>query len=445
MNITIERMTNGPKHHLFGFHDLIISNKADTKYLCLEVDTINRPPLPDEKFGVGYVENGEFVRVGETTALNYPQGARQQWVADTNLFTVNNRVGDVWGTNLYDAETNKLLDSFPATTHMLSKDGRYAYGLDYARLYRLGGYGYTGIADLYEHDPAPSDAGITVMNMQTKEVKLLVSVRQVAECGTNGKISTIGHHYLTHLCVNPDSTRIAFLHRYPLPDGGECTRLMTIGTDGSDLRCIAQGFLSHFDWKDNNHVYIYGRANSAIESLRNNPILTNPIVSVPLKIAKKAVRLVIGKNRSMLASSNSFMMITDSDTPIIQPFAQGVIVSDGHPMTNPSFKNWCVNDTYPNSEGIRDLMLYNFESNDRIDLGHFRMIGERPDMSLEKDFFKGTDMFRIGDKEEHAFTRSGLHCDLHPRWNSTGEKIFFDSIHEGSRQLYSVNVKKFLR
>lgn len=445
MNITIERMTNGPKHHLFGFHDLIISNKADTKYLCLEVDTINRPPLPDEKFGVGYVENGEFVRVGETTALNYPQGARQQWVADTNLFTVNNRVGDVWGTDLYDASTNTLVESFPATTHMLSKDGRYAYGLDYARLYRLGGYGYTGIADLYEHDPAPSDAGITVMNMQTKEVKLLVSVRQVAECGTNGRISTIGHHYLTHLCVSPDSTRIAFLHRYPLPDGGECTRLMTIGTDGSGLRCIAQGFLSHFDWKDNNHVYIYGRANSAIESLRNNPIFTNPIVSVPLKIAKKAVRLVIGKNRSMLASSNSFMMITDSDTPIIQQFAQGVIVSDGHPMTNPYYKNWCVNDTYPNSEGIRDLMLYNFESNNRIDLGHFRMIDERPDMILENDFFKGTDMFRIGDKEEHAFTRSGLHCDLHPRWNSTGEKIFFDSIHEGSRQLYSVNVKELLK
>ena len=77
MNITkeqlrVERLTNGPKHHLFGFHDLIISNKADTKYLCLEVDTMNRPPLPGELFGVGYVKDGVFVKVGETTALNYP-------------------------------------------------------------------------------------------------------------------------------------------------------------------------------------------------------------------------------------------------------------------------------------------------------------------------------------------------------------------------------------
>lgn len=78
--ITTERVTNGPKHHLFGFHDLLISNKAGNKYLCLEVDIINRPPLPDEKYGVGYVENGQFVKVGDTTALNYPQGARRQWV-----------------------------------------------------------------------------------------------------------------------------------------------------------------------------------------------------------------------------------------------------------------------------------------------------------------------------------------------------------------------------
>ena len=95
--IKVERLTNGPKHHLFGFHDLLISNQSDTKYLCLEIDTINRPPLPGEVFGVGYVENERFLKIGETTALNYPQGARQQWISGTDYFTVNNRVGDVWG------------------------------------------------------------------------------------------------------------------------------------------------------------------------------------------------------------------------------------------------------------------------------------------------------------------------------------------------------------
>ena len=108
----IEQLTNGPKHHLFGFHDLLTTNGAGDKYLSLEVDTMNRPPLPGELFGVGYVKDGLYVRIGETTALNYPQGARQQWVGETELFTVNNRVDDVWGTDLYDASTNKLVDRF---------------------------------------------------------------------------------------------------------------------------------------------------------------------------------------------------------------------------------------------------------------------------------------------------------------------------------------------
>ena len=102
MNLEIQKLTNGPKHHLFGFHDLLITNHAGDKLLSLEVDTINRPPLPGELFGVGYVKDGQFIKVGDTTALNYPQGARQQWVSDSELFTVNNRVGNVWGTDLYD-------------------------------------------------------------------------------------------------------------------------------------------------------------------------------------------------------------------------------------------------------------------------------------------------------------------------------------------------------
>lgn len=441
IEVNIERITEGPKHHFFGFHDLLISNKEDTKCLCLEADTINRPPLPGEIFAVGYVEDENFIKVGNTIAVNYPQGARQQWVADTNLFTVNNRVGNVWGTDLYDATTNSLLDRFEATTHMLSKDGKVAYGLDYARLYRLGGYGYAGLDDINADISVPTNAGITVMNLETKEVKLLVSVRQVAEFGNNGKVSTIGHHYLTHLCVSPNSSRIAFLHRYPLADGGECTRLMTIGSDGSDLRCLAQGFLSHFDWKDDRHIYIFGRANSSLESFRNSPILANPLVAASVKLAKETIKLLIGKNKSIVASSNSFMMIEDKDNAEAIPFAKDVIPVDGHPMTNPIYKDWCINDTYPNGDGYRDLMLYHFLRDTRINLGSFRMIMDRPDLTLKEDFFKGVDLSHLPDEEEYAFTRSGLHCDLHPRWNSKGYKVFFDSIHEGTRQLYCVDLK----
>lgn len=104
----IIRATNGPKHHLFGFHDLVAFNQTGEKLLSLEADVINRPPLPGEQFGVGYVlwEKQEFVKLGETCAMNYPQGARQQWIDNTH-FIVNNRVGDHWGADIYNVESGK--------------------------------------------------------------------------------------------------------------------------------------------------------------------------------------------------------------------------------------------------------------------------------------------------------------------------------------------------
>lgn len=437
--IKIKRLTNGPKHHLFGFHDLLITNGTGDKCLSLEVDIMNRPPLPGELFGIGYVKDGQYVKVGETTALNYPQGARQQWVSDTEFFTVNNRVGDVWGTDLYDASTNQLVERFEATTHMLSKDGRYAYGLDYARLFRLGGYGYSGIADKGAAVALPADSGISKMDMQTKKVEVLVSVSQVAEYGS-GSILGVSHHYLTHLCLNPSCTRVAFLHRYFMADGGLMTRLMTIGTDGTGLRCLAQGFLSHYDWKDDKTIYIFGRANSSLDALRNNPLLSNPLMVGPMKIAKKVAKFILhrGNGGGKANVGKYFMMITDTEQPIITPFAQEVITEDGHPMTNPINNDWCINDTYPNKDGIRTLMLYNFVTNQRIDLGTFKRLMDRPDMTLAEKYFTGVDSKILSSisQEELAFTRSGLHCDLHPRWSRNGQQAVFDSIHEGTRQIY---------
>lgn len=445
INKHIERLTNGPKHHLFGFHDLKISNKAEDKYLALEAKIINRPPIKDELFSVGYVKNGSFKRIGETTAFNYPQGARQQWLAETEMFTVNNRIGNKWGTDLYDTRANRLLERYEAPTHMLTNNGKYSLGLDYARLHRLGGYGYTGLIDKNANEAFPSNSGITIMDMQTKEIKILVSVKQVAEFGVSS-VCNKTHHYLTHLCLNPSSTRVAFLHRYFLPDGGLMTRLMTIGIDGNNLRCLGQGFLSHYDWKDDNHIYIYGRTGSSLDMIRNNIIMQNPIIKNSLRLTKKFIKMIIGKNKDIVGGM-SFLMISDSDEIQIKPFATDIIPYDGHPMTHPIYKDWCVCDTYPDSNGYRDLFLYNFLKDTRLNIGRFRKRYEEPDMTEKDLFLIGIDqnILKMISLETIAFTRSGLHCDLHPRWSGCGKWAVFDSIHEGTRQIYRVNVEDLIK
>jgi dipeptidyl aminopeptidase/acylaminoacyl peptidase len=36
--------------------------------------------------------------------------------------------------------------------------------------------------------------------------------------------------------------------------------------------------------------------------------------------------------------------------------------------------------------------------------------------------------------------RGDIRCDLHPRWSPDGSTVSFDSVHEGDRQIYLVDV-----
>lgn len=434
------RLTSGPKHHLFGFHDLVATNECEDKCLSLEVEVFNRPPLPGEKIGVGYVdmESKTFVEVGQTNAFNYPQGARQQWI-DNSHFIVNNQVGDHWGADIYDVNAKVKVKSLDYTCHCLSLDKKMAYGINYARLHRLGGYGYIGLEDVSAKEETPSNDGIFVTDIESNQTSLVVSIEQVANCQPETSAHNGFHHYLTHLVLSPDGKRIAFLHRFFLADGGIRTRLMTVGVDGTELRCLACGFLSHFDWRDNNSLFIWGRSGSSIDAMRSNPILQNPIVKPFLGIAKSIVKKLLKKNKGV---SMNFLMVEDASPNKVYPFAQGVMTCDGHPMCNPSDRDLCVCDNYPDEKRERTLFLYRFSTNERIDLGKFRMSDEQPDTALFAEYSKGVDkeIMKMFSPSLFSFTRSGLHCDLHPRWSADGKYAIFDSIHEGTRQIYACKV-----
>ena len=90
------------------------------------------------------------------------------------------------------------------------------------------------------------------------------------------------------------------------------------------------------------------------------------------------------------------------------------LTGDGHPSYNPN--NKCVvTDSYPDRARIQYLyMMQNEKSNPEV---------------IAKVFSP----FKYDND-----TR----CDLHPRWNHSGDKICFDSVFEGHRGMYEVTVEK---
>lgn len=83
---------------------------------------------------------------------------------------------------------------------------------------------------------------------------------------------------------------------------------------------------------------------------------------------------------------------------------------DGHPHVHGSK---IIFDTYPDKARMKSLYMYDYKTKELERLGEF---------SESFDFYGET------------------RCDLHPRFSFDGKKVFFDSVHEGRRGLYMMEV-----
>jgi len=445
--VNVIRVTSGPKHHFFGFHDLEISSKKSGYLLSLAVDRIDRPPRATDEVEVCVhrsLEDGVGEVAFKTRAYNFPQGARQQWIGDADVFLANFVTDDgTPQTMIYDVDGCAICDIFKFSTYCVDRAGLRSFTIDFGRLHRLGGYGHSGARELTPDDAAPSSNGIFINDLRDGRSELLIGIQEIAEL-SRLNTSTSFHHYLTHLRLSPSGRRIAFLHRYRFADGGENTRLVTIGADGRGMRVLAGGFLSHFDWIDDERLIIWGRKDSALTAVRRSGLLQNPLARAAISTIKAPVRSVLRRSGAI---SEGYLVVVDREEPEIAALARNQLEADGHPMVNPRDRRWMVCDTYPDQEGYRDLFLFRFDTYQRVEIGRFRMIDDLPknEVITETAELVRTTITVQFSPVQYAFTRSGLHCDLHPRWFSDGRWVAFDSIHEGDRQLYCVDVSSIVR
>ena len=119
---------------------------------------------------------------------------------------------------------------------------------------------------------------------------------------------------------------------------------------------------------------------------------------------------------SSVLGDMQFLEFTDGRRDF-RPFGEGLLPRDGHASFSPDGR-WVVCDTSPQGpERLAELMLYDTIEHKKHTLGKY-----------------------------HAALQStgDIRCDLHPRWSPDGRCVTFDSVHEGHRQIYLIDVSEIV-
>jgi len=393
--VPVRALTKGPSFHWFGYYDKLNFDPTNRLVLFNQVDFEGRTPRPDDRIRVGMIdiEDGDrWTELGKSDAWGWQQGCMLQWLPKRESEVIwNDRESGRFVSHIRDVATGET-QTLPRPVYAVSPDGTWAITADFARIQNLRpGYGYQGVADPFRDQRCPEKSGVWRLDLVTGESRLILSLAQLAEIPYRGAALTNKWNYVNHLLVNPDGTRIVFLHRWrdKGPDdagfavnNGFVTRMITANPDGSDLHILdPSGYTSHFIWRDPNHICAWTRPegkDAAFYLFRD----------------RSEEFAVVGREKMPLNGHNTYL-----------PAGEG--------------REWILNDTYPRGEDRQQTVyLYHVPTDKRVDLGHFH----------SPDRYKGE-----------------WRCDTHPRSSNDGRLITIDSPHGGEgRQVWLLDVSEIV-
>lgn len=336
------QITQGPRHHWFGYYDKLQFDPTSRFVLGMEVAFEHRSPRAEDVIKIGMVDleaGDRWIELDQSRAWNWQQGCMLQWLPGSPTKVIwNERENDRFVSRILDVETGKGR-TVPHPVYSVHPDGKSAVAPDFRRIQDVRpGYGYAGIPDPHADNMAPKDSGIFHIDLVSGESKLILSLEDIANLGEIPNKQPGIKHYFNHLLFNPNGSRFIALHRWRYPNGRRLTRLITARPDGTDIRIVVpNGYASHFIWRDNEHI--------------------------------------LSQSRNWLGNSGwgDFLFEDKPGGGDVKEIGRGVLDPNGH-LTYLPGNDWILNDTYPKGkERIQTPHLYHIETGRRIDLGHFHL------------------------------------------------------------------------
>ena len=326
----IVKLAPNGRDTFFGYYDKTPFSGDNTRVLGMNLreeggDTVD----------VGYFDlqsGNHFNVVGETSTWSWQLGARLQWMPgrEDDLIGYNKAVAGRHGFVVQNVGTGAIEAAYGDPVFDISPDGRFALGLNFARLRRMrAGYGYGGMADPSQGRFCADDDGVVLLDLRTKARELLVSLEALRALEPQESMEG-AEHYVNHLSFSPSGERFLFLHLW---DRGKerYSRPITADLRGGGLFVLENAMnMSHYAWKSDRELLIH---------------------------------------TSKRPFGTRFILFTDR-TDEKRIVGEGVLTEAGHPSFSPDGRRLVV-DTYPDQTRRQRLLLCTDEGKLIREIGRF--------------------------------------------------------------------------
>ncbi|MCK5704047.1 MAG: hypothetical protein KAI29_22990, partial [Cyclobacteriaceae bacterium] len=254
------QITKDGKEHLFASYYGINSFSKNQRYATV-LQTDLKYKIPDETepatLGLVDIKTYEFIPVIETRSWNFQQGCMAHWLGtnpDSLIIFNDLREGKFVSViiNVFTKEEQKVI---PYPVSAVSPNGKEAISINFARIRKTRpDYGYGGNGQDAKLDVQfPDDDGIFLIDLESGNAKLLVSMAQVK--GLVPEVPEEGIEYFNHTLFSRDGSKIFWLAR-ATPKRN--TTSFTVNIDGSNVRAaFPSGWGgSHLDWLNDDQLMI---------------------------------------------------------------------------------------------------------------------------------------------------------------------------------------------
>lgn len=372
---------NDGNEYFFGYYDKSPWDATGRYMLCMRAKDTWSVPDPNTNMEILLLDTQNprnYKVIASSLTWNVQQGCMAQWLGPG----CNRQI--IYNDLRNGKYCSVILDVFsgvervlPMPVYTVSADGKTALSLDFSRLHNLRlGYGYSALPEETKDVALPDTPCIWKMDIETGEVTELFKYTDFANFQPRLEMQEEGSVHKVNHLMLSPNGK-RFMVLYRWFCGQrKYTRLITCNVDGTDMYVLSDDDMVSHCFWKNDEEIL------AFERKKDG--------------------------------GPGYYLMKDKTQEWQHLWPR--LSNDGHPSYCPTNNSLVVFDTYPSRSRVQEVKLC-FDTD--IEGKKLKVIA-RVFAPFKYD--------------------NDTRCDLHPRWSRDGKKVCFDSVFEGHRGLYIVEV-----